>query len=132
MKLDETTMPEEVLEKTLDYQDSSVDSSNCLKEAMVLEQTIPSLASFPFLKRYSAQHEQLFNSLSHLIPALQECHENQLFRPLQVQDVLELGQKAGTEKDHKLKYIGPQLKNKKVAEEVVKIWNERHGRSTLG
>lgn len=78
MKLDETTMPEEVLEKTLDYQDSSVDSSNCLKEAMVLEQTIPSLASFPFLKRYSAQHEPLFNSLSHLFPALQECHENEL------------------------------------------------------
>jgi len=108
------------------------DNSHCLSEATVLEQTIPYLASVPNIRRWSAEHEPVLNSLSYLFPALQEIHSAKLHQHLRREDILELGREAEGNEDHNLKCVATQLKNEGVAEEMVKIWNERHGKSTVG
>jgi len=96
-----------------------------------LEQTLPFLASIPKIERYSAEWEPLLHSLSYLFPALQEIHSGKLHQPLQKEDILELGKEA-EKGDHRLNYVTAQLRNEGVADEMVRIWNERHGASTVG
>lgn len=112
----------------MDQEPSSVDGSDrFLTQDQIFKALLPSMASIPSVEPipYSVKGMLFVNEL---FPSLERIHSEKLLQPLQKQDVLDLGKEVRETTDHKLTLLGDYLLDDEVAEEMVRIWNERHTR----
>lgn len=104
-----------------------VDASLLLIEEQFLKQILPSLASIPSVQPiYKPLCSPEWLPVNQMFGLLQDIRSKKLFQPLERRDVLELGKQVKEETDHELTELADYLLDEEVAEEMVRIWNERY------
>ena len=106
----------------------TVDHSHLLSKSQFLKQVLPHLASCPSIRDVANPSYTQSSIPTHcLFASLHQIFSDKLMQPLEKQDVLELGKRAmNVGADYDLKFFGESLVDDQVAEEIVRIWNERY------
>lgn len=104
----------------------SLDTSDCLSETSFLEQVLPSLASIPDLTAWQDHRPPWRKPVSKLHSVIRQIHSGKLGRPLQGQEILDLGNQIKGTSYHGLDLLAGYLVNEHVADEMVRICNDRY------